>query len=122
MDSQQARAIDHPEPGHFRIRLVKNGPWVPACIRMEPPRDPITGEFLDRSFRLVPYLIGVPIMGRTQDRWSCRIWNFGRPITKGDHDYLVDWIRWARVNEPHRPECHPRRSIDPAKGQVMRIG
>lgn len=33
--NQPPRIIDQPEPGYFKMRLVKKGPWVPAAIFYE---------------------------------------------------------------------------------------
>lgn len=46
-----SRRIDEPQPGYFKLRLCKGGPWLAAVIRVENSKDE-DGRLADRP-RLV---------------------------------------------------------------------
>jgi hypothetical protein len=64
------RRIDKPEPGFFRLRLVRNGPWVGARIYT------IFGMFAAE-------INGVK-------GWDVdRVWTSGKEITQDEYDDLL---------------------------------
>ncbi len=67
--SQPSRAIDAPEPGFFRMKLVRGGPWVPA-----------------RIFTRLGHL-AAEINGQPCD--VDRVWNGGHFISEDDYRALV---------------------------------
>ena len=89
--------VSDPQPGYFRLRLVKGGPWAPAriwrrrngtlgCHVHIAPRDPV-------------------------DAWS---WLAGENIPRKEYLHLWRVYRWARANPRSRaPECTPFKPIDP---------
>lgn len=111
----KARDISNPEPGLFRIRLVKGGPWVAARITHGPARDPVTGESLDRSPMWVGEIAGKP----TGPAAPCphaagifQIWERGEPITIAEYRHLCAVKDHADRYAPDMPEANPRRPID----------
>lgn len=77
------RAINAPEPGFFKMRLVKDGPFVPAVILYRRPRDPITDEVLDRSQMWEAWVNGVMEKEPSPDPAAAgvfKIWTAGKPI------------------------------------------
>ena len=103
------RALDRPEPGYWRIRLVKGGPLVPAMIRrvqcLHEPGDPFNP--MDRSPSWYAEIDGRPVA------WS-RVWET-RPvetITAADYAHEVDTGRWAREHAPDHPRAAPREKVD----------
>lgn len=84
---------DVPVAGFYRVRLVRDGPFVALRYWLGPPLDPETGEELDRS----------PV-------WQCRM--------NGTELVPVDrfWPRCARepiTREDHDRLCVLHRSVDP---------
>lgn len=108
-------------PGFYRTRLVKDGPFVPVALRHEPPRDPDTGEPMDRS-----YLWSLEIAGElVADPSPCQQRAFGRYVTNSNgwgltgevidqelYEYMLRVREWAIANDPTAPEANPRQSVD----------
>ena len=93
-----------PEPGFYRMRLVKDGPWVPARIWIEDgERDPETGELMSDEI----------LRAKTGDQEADidDIWGRLQVIPEAEYDYLLARGRWAAKHEPQSPEANPRRPI-----------
>ena len=101
------RAIASPEPGFFRLKLTKGGPWVPAILYRPCPIEfaPETFQAVDRHYRLV-----AEIDGKLVD--VHRVWTSGERITLAEYLYLKADHAWARQYAPHLPEANPGRAID----------
>lgn len=111
---QAVRRVDMPEPGWFRMRLVRGGPFVPARISYGPTLDPQTGEALDRS-----WLWSCDINDECD--WNPRptpganvlhVWTSGERIDQGEYDYLVEMVRHAKLYRPEAPEAMPTRAVN----------
>lgn len=105
---QRGRPNNDPQPGYWKIRLVKGGPYVPACIRRvqtthEPGRP---DNIMERSPFIAAFILGAP--ADLAEVWSRR----GHEITKQQHDHLVAVARWARRNQPDEPIAEPSHRID----------
>lgn len=108
VDRGPAYNPDTPVAGCYRLRLTRAGPPVALRYYFGLPRDPDTGEELDRA-----------------PRWLCRVndqqfvpveWYWPRcarePISEGEH------ARLAALNatlDPESPYYDPRRPIDRLK-------
>lgn len=112
------RIIDQPRTGHFKVRLVKRGPWVAAviyrpCPWIEPPADGDPNRIhpddwctpLDRSRPLEAAIDGQPA-----DPY--RVWTSGRPISAAEFVWMSDVSKWARRYAPAAPEANPRLRIN----------
>lgn len=99
--------VDQPVAGFYRRRLVKNGPWVAVLIVHGRPRDPVTGEELDRSPRWQAWLDGKEVD-------VFQVWPecSGAPIDKAEYLHLRNVSDWAREHAPYAPEAQPRQSIN----------
>ena len=104
----------NPEPGFFRLRLVKNGPWVAARIVHEPTRDPLDDSVLDRS----PLWRG-DIDWQTDENPSpspteavMRIWLWGERVTAEEFNFLRQDAEWARAYDDTDPRANPRKSVN----------
>jgi len=96
---------DEPEVGFFKTKLVSGGPWVAVHIWDGPPTDPLTGETLDRSWRLQALVNDEPEDPTT-------IWPGPVPIPQEEYDYLLTVRAWALEHNPDDPAAAPRRRID----------
>jgi hypothetical protein len=105
------RRLDLPEPGFFTIRRIKGGPEIPCELRLETGRDPYTGEEMDRSPRLVPYVAGEAMTGEDMTEWVDRIW-LGRPVGEVRFRYLLAVREWAVKEAPAAPEANYGRAVD----------
>lgn len=102
------RRIDRPEPGFWLVRLVRNGPPVPAAIMwVQTTHDPVTGEPMDRSRFLAAYIDGKPTS--LDDVWLRR----GTPIDQREYEFRVADAEWVRQNAPNEPAANPTRRINP---------
>ena len=101
------REIANPEPGFFRIKLTKGGPWVPAIIYRPCPIEfePQTFQPVDRHYRLV-----AEVDGKLVD--MSRVWTSGERITMAEYLFLTADHAWARLYRPDLPEANPERPID----------
>lgn len=70
-----------PEAGWYKMRRVKNGPWIPVLIWCEQVIDPETGELTE------PERMRADVWGEPAD--AAEIWTRCRPITKAEYDELV---------------------------------
>lgn len=107
METRVAPRVDQPEEGFYRTRLVKNGVWVPVKITYGPPRDPDTGETLDRSWRWTALRAGEEV--DVFDVWpGCS----GAPITEEEYEFQLADAAWARKYAPIDPKANPRKAVD----------
>lgn len=109
------RSIDDPQPGYFKLRLVRKGPWLPARIRHEPMADPTTGEPLDRSYLWYAEIDGQLHAPPDRDPARAgvfRIWLFGKRITEEDYSKLRENKARAERVDPQAPELNPETPVD----------
>lgn len=110
----KSRRVDEPQPGLFRIRLVRGGPWVAARIYHESARD-ADGNPLDRSVFWWAEIDGQLVADPSPD-WSTaridKVWLFGRSIDEAEYHHLLRVKRWADAHDPAAPEANPRKTID----------
>jgi hypothetical protein len=107
-----SRRIDRPEPGFFRMRLVRGGVFVGARIYRPCPMHPETCEALDRWFDLEAEIDGEPAD-------VLRVWESGDPITPAEFAYLDARGAWARRVVPDHPFANPRRPVTWAEIPVL---
>jgi hypothetical protein len=94
--SEQRRTyvLDRPEEGYYRTKLARGAPWVPVRIWREQPRDPVTGEEMDRSPILKAEKNGQPCDPHEVWAWCC-----DKPITKDEYEVM----RGFPVEHPTKP-------------------
>jgi len=102
-DRRQApRRVDQPEPGLFKLRLVRGGPFVAAEIHR------------DDAGRWIATINGKAADGHPDPALAegvFRIWHYGIRISASEHAFLVERAAWARVHSPDNPEANPERPI-----------
>lgn len=98
------------KPGLYAVRLVKGGSEVALRIVHEPPKDPETGEPLDRSFYWSVFENGLPAYGPDLVQ-SPRLY-IGRALEQWEYDFIIADRAWARENAPHSPEADPYLSVN----------
>ncbi|MES2903244.1 MAG: hypothetical protein V4696_03580 [Pseudomonadota bacterium] len=97
-------SVEEPVAGFYRMRLVRGGPLVGIRIWHGRPKDPLTGEIMDRSWRWQAEANGDPI---DLDRvWpACT----GDEIASAEYDYLKRRTEHARQHDGFDPTANPRR-------------
>lgn len=102
-----APTSDVPRAGYYLVRLVRGGPWCPARIYFGQPHDPVTGEILDRSYRMVAEVNGEP-----HDVY--RIWPYcaGDEIDKAEYDYRIADRDWCVQFDSTAPQANSRSPIN----------
>ena len=98
---------DQPVEGYYKIRQVRNGPFVPVHVWFGPSRDPFSGEPLDRSPCWHATRRGEDVEVDKVWPW-CAKW----PITPAEYRYMMTTKEWADTYAPDQPEAQPRRAID----------
>lgn len=95
-DEQVAELRHRSTPGLYKLRLVKEGPWVPARVLLEPSRDPVTDEVLDRSYLWQGIIFDEPDdrAGPRPTRRCFFIWSRGREIDEGEYRFLSEDLEW----------------------------
>lgn len=119
------RIAGSPEPGFYRLRLARKGPWVPALI-----------------WRPCPFIIPEPLSIEdtpAPDDW-CKPTERSRPLRATIGDKEADphevWItaqwttpqeyywrlklrKWAIDSAPHEPEAKPRQAVDLTRAPAL---
>lgn len=105
------RMTAHPREGYFRMRLVKNGPYVAARIH-RPCQCTVNGpdehDWRPTCDRFRP--LCATLNGKPADIW--RVWTYGKEVNRAEHDYLASLTDWARTYAPDMPEANPRSPVD----------
>ena len=101
-------------PRHYKTRLVRNGPWVAVRVAFEPPRDPETGEALDRSYMWSIEIDGELARSPSPDPAiaGVHVVEAMVAIDEAEFRYLSATSRHAKTNDPRYPEARPREPID----------
>lgn len=99
--------MNDPQPGYYRRRLVRGGPWVPARIWYGLPADPWTGDLLDRSPRLQCEVAGE--LRDPLDQWT---WLAARPIAEADYWFEIEDRKWLAQHRPSDPKANPKQPIN----------
>lgn len=102
-----APRVDQPEPGFYRRKLVKGGPFVGVAIFYACPMDPESGEPMQRSRHLLCQVNGE--WSDPVDQWS---WVAGSRVTQAEYEYLLADAAHAMEFRPAAARANPRRAID----------
>ncbi len=92
--------IDRPQPGFYRTRLVKGGPWVAARI------------WWDDSIQDRPAMLLGEVAGEEADAWSLWPRVVGQQIAENEYRFMTADADWCRQNAPDEPQANPRRAVD----------
>lgn len=113
---KQGRFAGYPEPGYFRLRLVKRGPWVPALIWQPCPMvipvplelTPAPEDWCRPAERSRPLRATIG----TSEANPFEVWISGYFITAQEYLYRLDLQKWATRHAPRQPEAKPKQSVD----------
>jgi hypothetical protein len=102
----QARRVWPPEPGYFRLRLVKGG-W-PVGARIGKTEDGLWQAEVDGKLHH-------PNWNPAYARMVSDIWHYGERIDQATYQRLIDQAAHARAHDPGHPAADPYTPIDRAK-------
>ena len=104
----QSRPIADPQPGFYRLRVHKGGPWTPAVIFRPCPLEMHIDEpwnWLDRWPRLAAEIDGIEVEIE-------RVWHWGQTIKQAEYEFLRADHAWCRQHAGHLPEARPQFGVD----------
>lgn len=103
-------AGDSPQPGYYKTRLVRNGPFVPARVWFNVPERDEAGDLLDDE-GLMMEIDGQRINGEQtiNEKW---LWMYGNPIDKQEYDFMIADSDHAKQYRPEDPKAKPTKSYD----------
>lgn len=108
-------------PEHFEVRVVRDGPLVPARLWWCDHEPGVPENKLDRGMLSVFQRadiadVEVPPEQLVERTWApATHWKYARPIPKDEYDHLVARLRWAERHRPDEPGLRPRRAVQPAQ-------
>lgn len=98
---QASRRVDLPEPGLYRSRLVRGGPWVPVKITQEESGWTVAVGVGRTETALDPWAIP----------WMRDRYHFALRVDQAEFDYLMAQARWAQRHNPDHPAASPDQPI-----------
>jgi hypothetical protein len=111
-----ARRIDEVQPGYYRYRRVKGGPWLPAHVTLE--GDMIFVVENEQRLRIgiaattfEDMVVNAVMGGEAFNNNLLRVIWFGTLIKEPEYRKLLDTLNWARLNQPDHPMLHPDEPI-----------
>ena len=111
--------VDRPRPGHFKTRMVKRGPWVPAVIYrpcpMVPPEFDISPDEwcwpMDRCPPLEAMINGAPAD-------VMRVW-LSPAIDAAEYAHMTAVAAWDAEHQPDGPKANPTVAVDLSRAPVL---
>lgn len=99
--------VDEPVAGFYRYRLRSGAVYGVARIWYGPPKDPLTGEEMDRSWRWQAEFNGEYID-------LDRVWPAcGRqPVDEAEYRRAIKQQAWAREHAPNSAYADSKRKVD----------
>lgn len=108
-----ARVINRPEPGFFKQRLVRGGPWVGSIIWRQCPFILEDGQWFEPTERSQPLAAMIDGIYKHVDQ----VWLSAHFCSEAEYRYLIDLAEWRRLGgkdeEPAKPE--PKMRVDVSK-------
>lgn len=108
--------IDHAiRAGFFKLRLVKNGPFIPAIIYRPCPIEMFVDapwNWLDRWPRLAAKYDSDSFGRPKHDCEPIWVWKHGVEITVSEYRYWMDTRQHIRLYEPDAVDADPFTAID----------
>ena len=106
LKGEAVAVMDDPQPGFFRRRLVRGGPFVPVKVWLEQSIDVESGE-IDGDSVLKCIVDGFE--ANPEDHWT---YICDQPISEEDYEYLWRLSDYARLHDRREPLANPRKKIN----------
>lgn len=106
-------AVETPVPGFYRMRLRGGGVFAGIRVWFGQPKDPVTGELLDRSLRWQAESNGDYV--DFDDVWpQCA----KERISEAEYHRYCKRQAWAQSHAPSSAYADPKRRYDPLSTQT----
>lgn len=109
--TRRSRLTSTPRPGYFKLKLAKDGPWVPAVIFYPcphcPPEEQVDPDFSCCEIKDRAELVAV-IDGKRAK--VDRVWLFAEFCEFDEYRYLMELRGWAKKHSP--AEANARAPVD----------
>lgn len=111
-----AHSVDRPEPGYFRMRLVRRGPFV-ACRIWRCCSCTVNGgdENEQHDWQATcdrfPQLTAT-VNGEDRSEKLSKVWTYGKPIKRSEYDFMVADAAWLRQHDPEDAKATPTAPVD----------
>lgn len=125
-DPSPPRRIDDVRPGHYRVRRVRNGPWIAAEIIVDNGMVFVTEDGTPsfeglRLTELADIIVEATVDGEAFRHPVLRCLWFGVPIDRAEYQHLITLAAWARQNAPSHPAANPDKPIDMGRVPITDI-
>lgn len=104
---------DTPQPGYYKRKLVKGGPFVAVKVWMNEPDVDAAGDLMDDE-GLMMLIEGERV--NPDDNWS---WCMGNAIDKAEYDFMCADSDHAKQYRPDDVKANPRKPIDLANAKPI---
>ena len=107
------------QPGFFKVRLVRGGPWVAAELIIAGGRLATTEDgcpvFAPIWLAELPdLLVEATMEGEAFRHPLFRLLYFGVRIDETEYRHLLATAAWARKHSPRNPAANPTKPVDPS--------
>jgi hypothetical protein len=121
-----SRRIDTVNPGFYRVKLVRGGPFIAARIVITDDMIEVSHHGHPAHFRLpVPAYFDLVVeqttLGQADKHPLTRVSWFGQRISEGEYRYLIHMHEWAKAHAPDHPMADPTKPIHVAGIAVRRL-
>lgn len=116
--TEQSRELGNPEPGLFKIRMVRGGIDVAARISrlchctVNGGGGNLAHEWAESCDRYPPLTAEINGRDRPGMKYVWWVWTGGRFIGRKTYDYLLADAKWCRDYAPTEPRAKPWRAVD----------
>jgi hypothetical protein len=117
MPAPAPRRSDRIEPGYYRYRKVRNGPFVAARIAIRDGVIYVAEEDGPAHYAVsvtdFAELVTSSIMdGEAFRNPLLRVAWYGQPIDEIEYRHLIAYAKWARMHAPQHPAARPDKPVD----------
>ena len=109
------REIDRPEPGYFRMRLVRRGPFV-ACRIWRCCSCTVNGgdeneqhDWQETCDRIPP--LTATVDGKDRPGQLDKVWLYGKPIEPATYRLMLDQANWDTQYDPSAAAANPYEPV-----------
>lgn len=109
----KAPPITHdPQPGFYRRKLVRGGPWVGVHIWLE--------QDIDEAGELIAPPVLRALVGSNSYVDADDVWTYvaDNPISQEEYNFMVAEAAWTKARSPDDPSANPREPIDPLRAPL----
>lgn len=117
MPAPTPRRSDRIEPGFYRFRKVKRGPFVAARISIDDGVIYVAEEDAPAHYAVSVTAFAEMVTSSIMDGEAftnplLRVAWYGERIDEIEYRHLIAYAKWARLHAPHAPAARPTEPVD----------